>query len=73
MITHGNARGSVKSGDDPIWRVDVGVVDVVLAPVTCVDWVKTWSNTQSGISGREVFARSGETLPSPVSNLEFRS
>ena len=45
VMTHGNARGSVKSGDDPIWRVDVGVVDVVLAPVTCVDRVKTWSNT----------------------------
>ena len=64
-MTHGNARGSVKSGDDPIWRVDVGVVDVVLAAVPGVDWVKTWSNTQSGISGREVFVSSGESPPSP--------
>ena len=68
-MTHGNARGSVKSRDDPIWRVDVGVVDVVLAPVTCVDRVKTWSNTQSGISGREVFVSFGEILPSPDSTL----
>ena len=64
-MTHSNARGSVKSGDDPIWRVDVGVVDVVLAPVPSVDRVETWSNTQSGISGGEVFVSSGETLPSP--------
>ena len=65
-MTHGDAGGGVEGGDDPVRGVDVGLVDVVLAPVPRVDWVEACEEV--GIYYRGTFFQG---YLAPVSVIEI--